>query len=209
MWRRAVQLGKAPEGGPAAASSDWANAFTSIGELSHTTEGTTATGGVLTRRTVAAAALWSVRVASSITSGSAAGYVDGSMVMSPSRTGSSNRNFVPSAAGAQQAVGTQGKSHGQGSGFTVQAGTTQSTNAGGYVPVTVTNLSSSSLSLTYSNPGTVTSGGLRCTTRSTSPSATCGSATDGPSCWACSGLRTARPAPRTTRGPRGPRPPCG
>lgn len=56
-------------------------------------------------------------------------------------------------------MGTQGKSHGQGSGFTVQAGTTQSTNTGGYVPVTVTNLSSSSLSLTYSNPGTVTSGG--------------------------------------------------
>ena len=98
-------------------------------------------------------------VASSITSGSAAGYVDGSMVMSPSRTGSSKRNFVPSAAGAQQAVGTQGKSHGQGSGFTVPAGTTQSTNAGGYVPVTGTDLSSNTLSLTCSSPGTVTTGG--------------------------------------------------
>ena len=266
------------------------------------TEGTTATGGVLTRRTVAAAALWSVpvvslampapayaispgqcvtmtwtsgsvtgrntayttasysattnsingqnvsvRVASSVTSGGAAGYVDGGMVFNSSNSKASNRNFVAYSAGLQHAVGTQGATQGQGTGFSVPSGTTSSvlvlnqgtsgnarasqtlnftfggtkvpksvsmniyditaatsahtangqyqytdrvafsggtvsagaavgpavttsgstltgttpsTNAGGYVPVTVTNLSnSSSLSLTYSNPGTVTSGG--------------------------------------------------
>ncbi|WP_208596878.1 hypothetical protein, partial [Pseudoclavibacter helvolus] len=48
-------------------------------------------------------------------------------------TAASNRNFQTYAAGSQQAVGTQGARHAQGSGFTVPAGTTQSTNAGGYV----------------------------------------------------------------------------
>ena len=262
------------------------------------TEGTTATDGVLTRRKVAAAALWSVPVVSlamaapayaispgqcvtmtwtsgtvtqsspytsaryststnsingesvsvgvnsSFTSGGPAGYVDGTMVLVASQSGASNMNFKTYAAGSQQAVGTQGARHAQGTGFSVPSSTTSSVlvlnqgtynntrasqtltfsfsgsqvpksvsmniyditavttnstartqytdqvaisggtvttgtavgpavttsgssltgtapsgNGGGYVPVTVTNLSSSTLSLTYSNPGTVTTGG--------------------------------------------------
>lgn len=186
----------------------------------------------------------SVGVTSSFASGAPAGYVDGTMVLNASHSAASNRNFQTYAAGSQQAVGTQGARHAQGSGFSVPSGTTSSVlvlnqgtcnntrasqtltfscsgeevptsvsmniyditalttnstsrtqytdrvtisggtgstgtlvgpaittsgstltgtapsgNGGGYVSVTFTDLSSNTLSLTYSNPGTVTTGG--------------------------------------------------